>query len=247
MKRYGQFCPIAKAAEIFCERWTALVLRDLAYGASHFNELQRGVPLMSPTLLSRRLRQLEQEGVVERRAAPQGRGHSYHLTAAGREFVPLVELLGAWGQRWTRRTLADGEIDLGLALWWLQRTVHPGAFGAPRAVVQLELTDQPAAKRRWWLVNEDARAQLCVSDPGFEVDLYLSTTLPNLVYLLRGDLPLEQAIESGRLNASGPARTRRALRGWLNLGPLTRIESQRDDAPQFERTARSARGPWQRR
>src|SRR5262245_63791734 len=112
MKSYGQFCPVAKAAELFCERWTALILRDLAWGATRFSELQRGVPLMSPTLLSRRLKQLEAEGIVERRADGKGGTPTYHLTDAGAEFVPVVEALGVWGQRWSRRQLAQGEIDL---------------------------------------------------------------------------------------------------------------------------------------
>src|SRR5215510_9953586 len=106
MKHYGQFCPVAKAAELFCEKWTPLILRDLAWGATRFSELQRGVPLMSPTLLSRRLKQLEAEGIIERRPAPS-RGATYHLTRAGLEFVPVIEALGVWGQRWSRRALAD--------------------------------------------------------------------------------------------------------------------------------------------
>src|SRR5215475_3263262 len=124
MKSYGQFCPVAKAAEIFCERWTALILRDLAAGAERFAELRRGVPLMSPTLLSRRLKQLEAEGILERRRSSGRRGFSYLLTQAGREFVPLVEGLGVWGQRWSRRGLRKGEIDLGLLIWAPERSVR---------------------------------------------------------------------------------------------------------------------------
>ena len=116
MRTYGQFCPVAKAAELFCERWTPLILRDLALGASRFSELQRGVPLASPTILARRLAQLVAEGVVERRGGPRGR-RTYHLTPAGQDFVPVVMALGLWGQRWSRRELAAHEVDLGLLLW----------------------------------------------------------------------------------------------------------------------------------
>ncbi|MGH8168678.1 MAG: winged helix-turn-helix transcriptional regulator, partial [Woeseiaceae bacterium] len=175
MKSYGQFCPVAKAAEVFCERWTALIIRDLACGAERFSELKRGVPLMSPTLLTRRLRQLEQEGIVERKGS--GRGSTdrpvYRLTAAGQELAPAVALLSNWGQRWTRRELAEGEIDLGLLVWALERGVRPDAFGSERAVVQLVLTDRRPAERRWWFVNENGAVQLCVKDPGFEVTLYV--------------------------------------------------------------------------
>lgn len=229
MKGYGQFCPVAKAAELFCEKWTPLVLRDLAAGATRFSELQRGVPLMSPTLLSRRLRQLEAEGIVERRAGRTARVPTYHLTEAGREFVPLVEGLGVWGQRWARRQLADGEVDLGLLIWSLERSVRADAFDAGRAVVRLELTDQPPNKRLWWFVNQGGRCELCLQDPGFEVDLYLACTLPDIIYIVRGDLPLARALDSGRLDAHGTAAARRALRPWLNLSPLAAVRSMRPD------------------
>lgn len=226
MKSYGQFCPVAKAAELFCERWTPLILRDLAAGATRFSELQRGVPLMSPSLLSRRLKELEAEGIVEARPQARGRGSSYHLTQAGQEFVPLVAALGTWGQRWSRRQLAEGEIDLGLLIWALERSVDASAFGQGRSVVRLEFPDQPKGGRLWWFVNRDGECELCLHDPGFEVDLYLAATLPDMIYIVRGDLPLTRALSSGRLEAIGSGKARKALRRWLNLQPYTRIKSQ---------------------
>lgn len=225
MKTYGQFCPVAKAAEVFCERWTALIIRDLASGASRFSELKRGVPLMSPTLLTRRLRQLEQEGVVECRRA--GRSPTYHLTPAGEELVPAVDLLSNWGQRWTRRTLAEGEIDLGLLVWGMERRVCADALGRGRTVVLLTFVDQHAAKRNWWFVNENGCVQLCVKDPGFDVDLYLEASLPDMIYVWRGDLPLRKALATGLLKVHGIARARRAWRAWLNLGEWTKVRSRR--------------------
>jgi DNA-binding HxlR family transcriptional regulator len=230
MKSYGQFCPVAKAAELFCERWTPLIVRDLAAGAARFSELQRGVPLMSPTLLSRRLKQLEAEGVVERQRSAGGKCWTYHLTDAGREFVPLVEGLAVWGQRWSRRQLAEGEVDLGLLIWSLERSVDPRAFGKARTVVRLELTDQPAAKTLWWFVNQDSQCELCLEDPGFEVDLYLACSLVTMIYIVRGDVTLARAIDGGDLEVLGAAPVRRALGSWLNLGPLAAIRSQRADA-----------------
>jgi DNA-binding HxlR family transcriptional regulator len=230
MRSYGQFCPVAKAAELFCERWTPLIVRDLATGATRFSELQRGVPLMSPSLLSKRLRQLEAEGVVEIRVQSNARGRTYHLTAAGREFIPLVVALGTWGQRWSRRQLAAGEIDLGLLVWALERSVDATAFGRPQSVVRIEFTDQPEGARLWWFVNRDGACEICLKDPGFEVDLYLAATLPDMIYIVRGDLPLTRALDSGRLEAIGAARVRKALRAWLNLTPYTKIKSQREHA-----------------
>lgn len=229
MKSYGQFCPVAKAAELFCERWTPLIVRDLAAGATRFSELHRGMPLMSPTLLSRRLKQLEAEGVIERRPAPNGRASTYHLTPSGQEFAPMVEALGVWGQRWSRRALVEGEVDLGLLIWALERSVRADAFGAERSVVKLEFTDQPAGKAHWWFVHRDGTSELCLEDPGFEVDLYLACALPDMIYIVRGDLSLARALESGKLEAIGTARARRALGRWLNLSPLTKVKSQRPD------------------
>jgi DNA-binding HxlR family transcriptional regulator len=230
MRSYGQFCPVAKAAELFCERWTPLIVRDLAAGATRFSELKRGVPLMSPTLLSRRLKQLEAEGVVERRRSAGGSSWTYHLTDAGKEFVPLVEALGVWGQRWSRRQLSEGEVDLGLLIWSLERGVDPNAFAASRSVVRLQLTDQPAAKSLWWFVNQNGRCELCLEDPGFEVDLYLACSLVTMTYIVRGDISLRHAIDSGKLEVIGAAKARRALPAWLNPGPLAAIRSQRADA-----------------
>lgn len=228
MKGYGQFCPVAKAAELFCEKWTPLIVRDLAWGAARFSELQRGVPLMSPTLLSRRLKQLEAEGIVQRRRAANARTSTYHLTPAGREFIPVVEALGVWGQRWSRRDLAAGEVDLGLLIWALERNVDATAFGAARAVVRLELTDQPAAKRLWWFVNDRGTVEMCVEDPGFDTNLYLAATLRDMIYLVRGDLSLAHLLSSGRLEVDGDSSKRRALRSWLNLSPLASVKSQRE-------------------
>ena len=226
MKSYGQFCPVAKAAELFCERWTPLIVRDLAAGANRFSELQRGVPLMSPTLLSRRLKQLEAEGVVERQKAKTGKSWTYHLTQSGAEFVPMVEALGVWGQRWSRRQLVEGEIDLGLLLWALERSVNATAFGKARAVVHLTFCDQPKGKQIWWLVNQDGACELCLDDPGYEVDLYLTCTLPDMIYLIRGDLALSTALKTERLEAIGAAAITRQLSAWLNLGPITQIKPQ---------------------
>jgi DNA-binding HxlR family transcriptional regulator len=227
MKGYGQFCPVAKAAELFCEKWTPLIVRDLAWGASRFSELQRGVPLMSPTLLSRRLKQLEAEGVVERKRAGNARTFTYQLTRAGREFIPVIDALGVWGQRWSRRELAEGEIDLGLLMWALERQVDARAFGTGRTVVRLILSDQPANKRFWWFINQRGAMELCLEDPGFDTDLYLTCSLPDMIRLVRGDLSLAHALSSRRLEVDGEMKKQRALKSWLNLSPLTAVKSVR--------------------
>jgi len=227
MKTYGQFCPAAKAAELFCERWTALIVREMWVGSTRFSEIHRGVPLMSPTLLSKRLKELEAEGIVERRREEGERGYRYHLTAAGIEFVPLVDALGRWGQRWSRRELAESEVDLGLLLWWIEQHAQAEAFGTGRSVVRLEFTDQTQGKRLWWFINEHGDCQMCVHDPGFEVDLYVTCTLPDMIHLVRGDITVERAIDADRLEVIGPKKLARHLGRWLEISPWSKIEPAR--------------------
>ena len=226
MKTYDQFCPIAKAAEIFCERWNALILRDLWKGSSRFSELHRGVPLMSPSMLSKRLAQLEKEGIITRKKCKDSKYCTYHLTPAGQEMTSIVKALGIWGQHWGRRELADNEINLGLMIWEMERGVRPAVFGSGRTVVQLDLTDQPRGKSTWWFVNENGALDLCLNDPGYEVDLYLVTTLPDMIHVWRGDLPFSEATDSGRLEVHGPLRLRRVLRTWLKLSPFSVYKSK---------------------
>jgi len=215
MRRDAKFCPVAKAAQVFCERWTPLILRDLGAGATRFSELCRDVPLMSRSMLTRRLQELEREGIIERRPNTAGRGWTYHLTGAGREFLPIIDALGDWGQRWSRRRLAEGEVDVELLVWAMEHDVRADAFGDRRTVVQLDFIDQPSNRRRWWFINDPGEVQLCLQDPGFEPDLYLSVQLHDLVHIWRGDLPLSKALKTRRLEAVGPLPLRRALRTWL--------------------------------
>ncbi len=227
MKSYGQFCPVAKAAEVFCERWTALILRDLALGATRFSELQRGVPLASPSLLSRRLRQLVEEGVVERRRTPAGKSWTYHLTPAGDEFVPLVLQLGTWGQRWSRRDLSEDEQDVGLLMWALERGARPDAFGRQRTVIEFELPEQPPAKRRWWFLNEGAHCELCIDCPDTDIALYVEASLSTLIRVWRGDIPLGAALAGEHVRLHGSRQAQRAFRSWLAISPLADVQPQR--------------------
>jgi DNA-binding HxlR family transcriptional regulator len=230
MKSYGQFCPVAKAAEVFCERWTPLILRDLAIGATRFSELQRGVPLASPTLLSKRLKQLEKEGIVLRRVAPGGGVWTYHLSPAGEDLASIVLSLGVWGQKWSRRELERHEVDLGLLLWAMERGAKPDAFGPGRTVIELTLTDQIEKKRYWWFLNEAGRCELCLKAPDRDVHLFVETTLPDMIYIWRGDLSLAQAIEEGRLSVHGTSHLRQAFGRWLSISPLAQVGSMREDA-----------------
>ena len=230
MKGYGQFCPVAKAAEILAERWTFLVLRELILGSTRFNDLRRGVPLMSSSLLAQRLRYLEREGLIERRPARSGHGFEYHLSDAGRELEPVIMQLGEWGARWVRSQLTEHDLDVALLMWDMHRTVRPEHFPAERVVVAFEFTGLPQNKRWWWLVSEGDRADLCMTDPGFETDLFITTDLRTMTAVWTGDLALEAAIGSGALEVQGPTELRRQLSSWLGLSKFASIKSMRPTA-----------------
>jgi DNA-binding HxlR family transcriptional regulator len=225
MRGYGQFCPVAKGAEVFAERWTPLVLRELLCGSTHFNDLHRGVPLMSRTLLSRRLRQLEEIGVVERkRGSP---GPEYHLTQAGRDFAPIIERLGAWGQRWFRSQFSRDELDVSLLLWDMRRGVKPDAFPQGRISVQFDFSDLPASRRTWWLVCEGGEVDICPTDPGFEVSLWVATDVRTMSRVWMGDIPVKAAIRSGGIELDGSRELRQRFERWLGLSGFAGIQDGR--------------------
>lgn len=216
---YGQFCPVAMAAEIFCTRWTALLLRELCAGSRRFNELRKGVPRMSPTLLSKRLKELERAGVVERGTDGDG-GVEYRLTTAGRDLQPIVWAMGIWGQRWVESQASLDNLDPTLLMWDMRRNLDPKPLPRDRRVVQFLYPEVPNATGRWWLVLQDGEADLCGVDPGFDVDLYVVTDLRTMTAIWMGLTTVRREVETGRLELSGDAALRRSMQKWLGLSPF---------------------------
>jgi len=222
MKSYGQFCPVAKACEIFGERWTPLILRELVFGSTRFNDLRRGVPLLSPTVLSDRLKALEKAGVVERRRSNAGKGLEYRLTAAGQEFKPIILALGEWGQRWARCDFSSGELNAGLLMWYVHRNVNADEFPPRRTVVQFGFNDLPPAEQLFWIINNPDGVDICITDPGFQVDLWVVTDLCTLTRVWLGDLPLRKTIASGAIELHGRRDLRQRFEPWFNLSPFAK-------------------------
>ena len=212
MSGYGQFCPVAKAMELLDERWTILVIRELMLGSRNFSTLQRGLPRMSPTLLSARLRTLARAGVVERHQ--DGNRISYTLTPAGQELRPIVEALGQWGVRWIPE-LGDQDLDPHLLLWDIRRTVPLDQWPRSRTVVRFEFTDQPSGTAQWWLCVNGDDADVCDYDPGFDVTATVVTTLSTMVRLRRVDRTWEDALRTGDARIDAPSDVRRAVPAWL--------------------------------
>jgi DNA-binding HxlR family transcriptional regulator len=225
MEGYSQYCPLAKGAEVFAERWTPLILRELLRGSTTFNDLHRGVPRMSRSLLSNRLKKLEACGVLERRL--KSTGTHYDLTPAGRELGPVVTQLGTWAQRWYRSTFRGAELDVGVLMWDIRCTVDENALPAIRTVVQFIFSDLPANSRSWWLVNEGGEVDLCPVDPGHEPELRICTTLRTMTRVWMGDLAIGAAQRSGAVTVLGPHGLRRCLGSWLRLSPYASVADAR--------------------
>ncbi|HEY5852956.1 MAG TPA: helix-turn-helix domain-containing protein [Aldersonia sp.] len=220
MPSYGQFCPVAKAMEVLDERWTLLVVRELLSGSSHFNELRRGVPKMSPALLSKRLRSLERAGVIQRTEA-DGRT-SYALTESGRELGDVVDALAVWGVRWIG-DLGDEDLDPHLLLWDMRRKVPVEAWPRRRTVLAIEFDDSGVKAKRWWLVVADGDVDVCDYDPGFDVAATLSTSLRTLTRLWRGDLAWPDALGAGLAQVTGPEPVRRQVPEWVGQSTFAAV------------------------
>ena len=225
-KSYRQFCPVAKAAEIIAERWTPLVIRELLAGSHRFNDLRRGVPLMSPSLLSQRLKFLEDEGLIERRSELDGDAVEYHLSRAGQELLPVIESLGTWGKRWVRREVESDDLDPGLLMWDIHRRLHIDRFPAKRTVLRFELTGAPSKARFYWLVIEHGKVDICLKDPGHEVDLYIVSDTETLTSVWLGDIALDRALHTHAIVLHGPRQLIRQFRSWLQLSVFADIERQ---------------------
>lgn len=213
MKPYGQFCSIAKALEVVGERWTPLILRELICGSSRYSEIQRGIPRMSPALLSKRLNDLESAGVIGR----DGQTGGYALTKAGWELKPVIEQLGIWGQRWVRGQLSEEDFDPDVVMWDMRRRIDLERFPETHTCLKFEFTEQPEGRRDYWLIGDRGGLELCITDPGYPVDLYVTTDARTMTLVWNGDLPLRQMIEAGRIDLHGPGTLRRAFPGWLQL------------------------------
>ena len=221
---YKQFCPVAMAAEVLCTRWTIVLLRELIAGSTRFNDLRRGVPRMSPALLSQRLKELEGAGVISRTPSPTDPGvFEYHLTAAGRELEPVVEAFGIWGQRWVGTELSLQHLDVSLLMWDMRRNLNPTPMPKRRSVIQIHYPELTPAQRTWWLLVEpNAGVDLCSIDPGFDVDLYISTDLRTMTAIWMGMDSVRKALGDQRMMLTGDRKLAANMQAWLGLSPFAK-------------------------
>lgn len=220
---YYQFCPVAMAAEILCTRWTMVLVRELVAGSTRFNDLRRGVPRMSPTLLAQRLRELEAAGIVERTPVPGSQNVDYTLTPAGRDLFPVVEAFGLWGQKWVKSRPSLENLDVSLLMWDMRRNLDPTPLPERRTVLQFRFHDMPASQRDWWLVVEPmGDTDLCLNDPGFDVDLYITTDLRAMTEVWMGLTTVAAAAD--RFELDGQRDVAATMQQWLGLSPFASQE-----------------------
>ncbi|HXH82197.1 MAG TPA: helix-turn-helix domain-containing protein [Candidatus Tectomicrobia bacterium] len=213
MRTYGQFCSIARTLELLGERWTLLIVRELLCGSRRFGEVQRGIPRISRTMLSARLRELVDGGVVERHDGDAG--PEYRLTPAGLELAGVVRELATWGQRWLPREVGVHELDAQALVWDMQRRVRREALPAKPLVVRIELTDVRGTAARHYLLLRREEVSLCTANPGFPEEVCLRATRRTLIAWWRGDLTFRQALAAG-LAVEGRREWVRALPRWFD-------------------------------
>jgi DNA-binding HxlR family transcriptional regulator len=230
MSAYGQFCPVAQALEIVGERWTLLVIRELLCGNYRFGEILHGVPLMSRSLLSQRLKTLEDANLIERSERAGGNGHEYRLTPAGEELRPVVSGLGNWGQRWVRRNPKD-KLDPVLLMWDLRRNLDPRRLPERPTVVMFWFRDLAGKRSRYWLKVERPDIELCLTDPGVDVDLSVETTLRTMVDVWMGDRDVRDAVGRGQITLKGPSELAHTFPAWLLLSPFAKVERALPPSP----------------
>lgn len=218
MKGFGQFCPVAQALEIFGERWTLLVIRELLEGSTRFSELQKGVPLVSRSVLAQRLKSLCRAGVVERVDG------GYRLTASGRELGPIVIACGNWGARWARRKLSDADVDIGLLMWDIRRRIDLASIPPRPVLVAMEFQGAPRGKDRFFLHFKVTEVELCLTNPGVAVDLSLKTSPRAMADVWLGRVPFATAVRTGTIRLEGPRPLKDRFEDWLKLSVFAGVQ-----------------------
>jgi DNA-binding HxlR family transcriptional regulator len=234
MIRYSQFCPVAKAAEVFGDRWTPIIMRELCFGTRSFSELLAAASLISRTVLAQRLKQLEQNGVLYIEAKPKGKGHLYRLTPAGEDFRPIVELMSVWGQRWAQGLIGPDDLDPNMLVWSIRRQIDPGEIPAQGFVIRFDFRGIPKSSRSpryWWLVVRTDDIEVCLKPPpGRDVDIVIAADLGTFTKVWLGYCGLIDALESRQISLHGSRRAMITARRLLALTDKPTLRSFRFSA-----------------
>jgi len=212
---YGQFCPIAKATEIIGEKWTILILREILMGGSRFNILQRGLSLISPTILTKRLNSLTEHGLIVKKKITGQQGYEYFPTDSCKELLPVIKSLGDWGMRWARTNMTNNDYDVELLMLYLQRSIQPEKLIGNESVIRFKFTDIDDLSN-WWLVANKKEVDVCVKDPGKDVDIYITCTVGTMIDVWIGDFSYHRAVKENKMKIIGPNALTRNIFTWMN-------------------------------
>ncbi|MEP3331131.1 winged helix-turn-helix transcriptional regulator [Sedimentitalea sp.] len=226
--RYNQFCPIAKATEILGEKWTILIIRELLMGGTRFNDLQRGLGDISPALLTNRLKSLESQGMVARRKISGQKGFEYFPTDACQALLPVVKSLGDWGMLWARHTILDADFDAEFLMFYLERSIDPTKLVGSETVIKFRFSDL-TEQQNWWLLVESNKAQVCLKDPGKDVNVFFNCSVRTMHDVWMGDRTYRDALKSGDLRVDGDLVLTRNVQSWLK--PSVFADSERAPLP----------------
>ena len=218
MREYGQYCPVALGSEVLAERWTPMILREMVLGSRRFNDIERGLPGISRSLLLKRLKQLERRGVVEMVPAPGGRGHEYHLTPAGRDLEPVIMALGEWTVRWLFSEPLPRDVDPVTLMWWMHRRIDAASVPDGRVVVQFDFRDEK--RTTIWLIFDRGQASVCISHPGFEPDLIVTTDSVSMMRVFIGIDELATAKAKGTVRIDGAPALVAQFPSWFLWSPF---------------------------
>lgn len=215
------------AAEVFCTRWTALVMREILCGSSRFNDIRRGVPRMSPTLLSKRLKELQRAGIIDARRGKPAGAVEYVATPCGEDLRPLVMSLGMWGQRWVESKLSLKNLDPSLLMWDMRRNLNPTPLPEKLCTIMFNYPELSDARRQWWLIVDKGFVDLCLIDPGHELDLTVTGSLHAMTAIWMGVSTVQKEVDAGTLDIAGDPKIARSMQQWLGLSPFAKEKSRR--------------------
>ena len=215
---YGHYCPIAVGSEVLADRWTPLILREMVIGSTRYNDIARGLPGISRSLLSKRLKHLERHGIVERWPVPGRSSPEYRLTAAGQGLGDVVLGLGRWAVEWLYDVIDEEDVDAVTLMWWMHRFVDPSEVPGPRLVIQFDHTAPQRAS--FWIVIEGGGASVCQAHPGFESDAVVTASTSTLARVFMGTSSWAAAIRREELTIEGPLPLQRNIPRWFQSSPF---------------------------
>jgi DNA-binding HxlR family transcriptional regulator len=225
---YQQFCPLSKAMEVIGDKWSLLIVREIMMGGHRFNVMQRGLSSISPTVLTKRLNELTEQGIVFKKRIPGQKGYEYFLTQSGEELWPVLDQLATWGMRWARGGMPDSDLDIELLMLYLERGIEAQKLPGNETVIRFHFPDVEEKYRSWWLVVTKRGVDTCIEDPGKDVDIYVTTDLRTMIEIWMGDTTYRQAIRAGRMKLIGPPLLVNSVSTWLAPASLADIRSARE-------------------